>query len=169
MLAGGGGTDALAAGSWQAAMETALGLFSALLDPPELLSGIGLLRTYRLFTPQNLLLDDDIYHHVRHALMGLSADDAAAELDTIDAVGPGGHFLGEKHTRTHARTSFTPGLAHQRDAGGRYLDPLSAAGERAETILREHRPSPLSEVMAGQIRHILAEADAELAHGQGAQ
>lgn len=147
-------------------METALGIFSALLDPPELLSGIGLLRTYRLFTPQNLLLDDDIYQNVRHALMGLSTDDATADLDTIHVVGPGGHFLGAKHTRTHARTSFTPGLAHQWADGGHYLDPLLAAEERAERILREHQPAPLSDSIAGQVRNIITQVDAELAHGQ---
>ena len=167
VLAGGGGTDALTAGSWQAAMETALGLFSALLDPPELISGIGLLRTYRLFTPQNLLLDDDIYHNVRLALTELSPDDAASVLDVIDAVGPGGHFLGAKHTRTGARASFTRGLAHQLGDDGRYRDALLVAKERAETILSEHHPTPLSYAVAAQIREIVAAADAEAKHSTG--
>ena len=98
-----GGTDAEAPGTWLAGVETMLQLLQVPLDGCELYTGIGLTNTYQLFTPENLILDDDLYHRARHAFLDIPMDEESLALDVIDAVGPGGHFLAQPHTRRHMR------------------------------------------------------------------
>jgi trimethylamine--corrinoid protein Co-methyltransferase len=157
VLAGYGGTDARPGEGWSAGAETSLGLYAAALDRAEL---IGLVESYTLSTPESLLLDDDLYHHIRYALsdIGFGGDELA--LDVIDAVGPGGHFLATKHAREHMRRTFLPGLAHEPAGRGGYRDPAEVARERTQAILDGYVPPPLSPNVAAGLARIVAAADA---------
>ena len=50
-------------------------------------------------------------------------------MESIRNVGPGGHFLGQKHTREHMRTSLVRGVTHQLDEQNKYRDPHEVARE----------------------------------------
>jgi trimethylamine--corrinoid protein Co-methyltransferase len=115
-----------------------------------------------LWTAEDLILDDHLYHQACYTVMDMAVHDEALALDAIDAVGPGGHFLGQAHTRTHMRKTFVRGLSGEPEASGGYRDPLEVAGERARDILEHYEPEPLGEAKAGALRRILAAADAEL-------
>jgi trimethylamine--corrinoid protein Co-methyltransferase len=83
-------------------------------------------------------------------------------IDAIAAVGPGGHFLRQKHTRTHMRTAMVPAITHQRDLQGRFRDPLEVAREKVAWILANHRPEPVDGAKQAELERILAAADGEL-------
>ena len=137
-LAGAGGTDGPMAGGWQDGSEMALGLFRGLFDGAELLTGGGLVNVYQLSAPESLLLGDDIYRHVCDLLRGEEATDETLALATVDEVGPGGHYLGARHTRATMRRAVVRGLAHQpSEAGLGYRDPVVVARERTDEILAE--------------------------------
>jgi trimethylamine--corrinoid protein Co-methyltransferase len=162
-FAGAGGTDAPRAGSWQAGSEIALGVFAGLLDGAEMMSGIGLVDTYRLSTPESLLLDDDLYHHVCDLMRAAEVTDEALALDAIDEVGPGGHFLAARHTRAHMKDAVLRGLAHQpADTGLGYRDPLDVARERTEAILTEYEPRRLPADLRAELAAVVAALDAEV-------
>ena len=156
------GTDALLPGTWQAGVETTQSLMLAAIDGCELYSGIGLTNTYRLFSGENLMLDDDLYHRARQAFLGVPVDAEALAIDVIDAVGPGGHFLGARHTRRHVRDSVMRAITQEIDADGHYRDPLTVAKERAEKVMRDYRPEPLAEDKQAELTRILAAADLEI-------
>jgi trimethylamine--corrinoid protein Co-methyltransferase len=160
-LGGFGGTDAAAGGTWLAGVETALQLLQVPLDGCELYTGIGLLDTYNLFTPENLILDDDVYHRARHAFLDIPVDEESLALDVIDAVGPGGHFLAQPHTRRHMRAAVVRALSQEIGADGQhYRDPMEVARERALEILDDYRPEPLAADVHGELRRIVDAADA---------
>jgi trimethylamine--corrinoid protein Co-methyltransferase len=117
---------------------------------------------YTLFYPEHLILGDDIYHRARYAVMDIDFDDEEIAMDAITEVGPGGHFLGDRHTRRHMRAAVTPALTHQLGPDGAPRDPASLARERAEELWRDYRPAPLEEDKAAELARILAAADAEL-------
>jgi trimethylamine:corrinoid methyltransferase-like protein len=48
-----------------------------------------------------LVLDTDIYHQVRINATGLDTSREETALDIIKEIGPRGHFLGHRHTRTN--------------------------------------------------------------------
>ena len=107
--------------------------------------GIGLTNTYQLFTPENLILDDDLYHRARHAFLDIPMDEESLALDVIDAVGPGGHFLAQPHTRRHMRDAVAA-LDEPGDRGRRTALPRpGGGGARA-------RPRHPGELPAGAAR-----------------
>jgi len=156
------GTDSPIPGTWQAGVEEALDFAQAAQEGSELLPSIGLVDVYRLFFPEHLILGDDIYRRARHAVMDIEFDEESVALDAIAEVGPGGHFLGNRHTRRHMRDAVRPAITHKTGVDGAYRDPVEVARERAEELWREYRPEPLEEDKATELSRILAAADAEL-------
>lgn len=156
------GTDSPMPGTWQAGVEVALDPFLGGLAGPELVTGMGLDRTYTLLTAEAIILDDDIYQRARHALLAEDVSDETLALDVIANVGPGGHFLAEKHTRNHMKTALKRGLTHQLDEHGGYRDPVEVARERVAWIRANHHPEPLEAAQAAELTRILAAADREL-------
>jgi trimethylamine--corrinoid protein Co-methyltransferase len=157
-----GGTDSDLPGTWQAGVETLFSLLIGALDGCEMMTGIGLSSTYDLFTPENLLLDDDLYHRARYAFLDLPLDDESLALAVIDAVGPGGHFLGQPHTRRHMGAAVARSLAQVIGDDGRYRDPLHVARDRALHILDVHEPEPLDADKRREVRRIVEAADRAL-------
>ena len=156
------GTDAKVAGTWQSAVEDGVDLALFAWEGSDLAPSIGLLNVYTVFSAEELMLGDDIYHRARYAIMDIDLDDEALALDTVAAVGPGGHYLGQKHTRTNLRTTFVPAITHQPGPDGAYRDVLEVARERATWIDENHVPVPLEADKAAELTKILAAADAEL-------
>ena len=158
----GGGTDVKLPGTWAEAAQVGPSLTMAAWSGSELTVGLGLTTDGMLWSAEDLILDDDLYHKARYAVMDMAVDEEELALDVIDAVGPGGHFLGQAHTRKHMRETFVRGLAGEPDASGGCRDPLEVARERARDILERYDPAPLEEATAAALRRILAAADAEL-------
>jgi trimethylamine--corrinoid protein Co-methyltransferase len=161
-LGGAFGTDSSSPGTWQSAVEVTLDPFWVGLAGAELVTGIGLNETYTLLYPEAIILDDDIYHRARYALMNMDVNPETLALDTVRAVGPGGHFLAQKHTRKHMRGALKRGATHQLDQESKYRDPLEAARDRVVWILNNHQPEPLEAAKQAELVKILAAADREL-------
>jgi trimethylamine--corrinoid protein Co-methyltransferase len=127
------GTESHDPGTWQAAADVAL-------DP--LLS---------------------LYHRARYALARMEVNDETLALDAIRDVGPAGHFLAQRHTREHMRSSAERlGITHEMDAQGNYRDPLTIAREKLSWILDNHQPEPLEKAKQAELTRILRTADREL-------
>jgi trimethylamine--corrinoid protein Co-methyltransferase len=156
------GTDAVAPGTWQSGVEVTLDPFWAGLTGPEIVTGMGLNRTYTLLYPEAIILDDDIYQRARHALLELEVNPETLAVDVIRSVGPAGHFLAEQHTRRYMRSALKRAVTHQLDESGAYRDPVEVARERVAWILENHHPEPLEVAKQAELGRILAAADREL-------
>ena len=90
-------------------------------------------------------------------------DDESLALDVIDAVGPGGHFLAQPHTRRHMREAVVRSISQEIAADGQhYRDPVEVARERALDILENYRPEPLAEDVRDELRRLVDAADAKV-------
>ncbi len=156
------GTDSAVPGTWQAGVEEGLDLAQAAQEGSDLMPSIGLVNVYTLFYPEHLILGDDIYRRARYSVMDIEWGDEETALDAIAEVGPGGHFLGNRHTRRHMREAVKPAITHVLGTDGAMRDPVAVARERAEQLWREYRPEPLEEDKAAELARILAAADNEL-------
>jgi trimethylamine--corrinoid protein Co-methyltransferase len=162
-MTGYAGTDDDLPGTWLAAAETAHTVMLAGLVGSELMTTIGLTNRYQLFTPEHMMLDDDLYHRAANAFRDLELDDETLALDVIDAVGPGGHFLAQAHTRRHMKETVERSIGQQIGPDGvHYRDPVEVARERGLAILDGYRPQALDEDKQRELRRIVAAADAEL-------
>jgi trimethylamine--corrinoid protein Co-methyltransferase len=151
------GTDSPSAGTWLAASDVALDPLLGGLSGAELVTGMGLARTYTLLYPEAIFLDNELYQRARYSLMGMEIDEETLALDVIAAVGPGGHYLAEEHTRRHMKHSLLRGLEHDL-VGGRYRDPLQVAREKAAWVRANHHPQPLEAAQAAELTRILEAA-----------
>lgn len=156
------GTDSALPGTWQAGVEEAADLPLAALEGGDLMPSIGLVNVYTLFYPEHLILGHDILQRARYAVLDTEIDDETLALETVKAVGPGGHFLGQAHTRKHMRDALVRGVTHEPDSAGHYRDPIEVARERASCIYHNYEPEPLEPEKAAELARIVAAADAEL-------
>jgi trimethylamine--corrinoid protein Co-methyltransferase len=160
-LAGVFGTDAQVPG-WEQAAESAACLMLLALCGADTGSGMGLLEGCTLLFPEAIVLDTDIYHRVRIDVAGFDTSPEALALDVIREVGPRGHFLRQRHTRTHLRRRQFSDLVAQPAADGGYRDPTEVAREKVGWILANHHPEPLAEAQQAELKRILQTAEREL-------
>jgi trimethylamine--corrinoid protein Co-methyltransferase len=160
-LAGMGGSDARGLG-WESGMGGGKSTLLSALCGAETGSGMGLLRGSTLLYPEALVLESELYHSVRDAVAGLDTSPGQMALDVIQAVGPRGHFLREKHTRDYFRKLGFSEVVHIADTGDGYRDPLEVAKEKTDWILENHHPEPLDEAQQVEFKRILEAAEREL-------
>ena len=161
-LAGVFGTDAMVPG-WQSAGDAASSLMLCALAGAETGAGLGLVESCTLLYPEALVLDADVYQRVRIEAAGLDTSPEALSLEVIKQVGPRGHFLAHKHTRTHLRQRQFSELAVQPGPQGGFRDPLEVAREKTDWILANHHPRPLEPAQQAELKRILAAAEQEAA------
>ncbi len=156
------GTDSSEVDSWQSATEVVLDPFLIGLAGCEIVTGMGLRETYTLLYPEAIMFDDDIYHRARYSLMELDVDPETVALDVIGEVGPGGHFLAQKHTRKHMRHGLQRSITQQLDSEGNFRPVLDVAREKFAWIYENHHPEPLDEAIQTELNSILEIASREL-------
>ena len=156
------GTDSTSPGTWQSGVEETVSLVQGAQIGCDLMTSIGLLGTYITFSAEHLLLGDDIYHRARYLIKDIAFEDDDLAMEPIADVGPGGHFLGHRHTRTHMREAVVRGVTHQFGPDGAYRDALEVARERALEIWCDYQPEPLEDDKAAELARITAAAEREL-------
>jgi len=161
-LGGAFGTESPELGGWRSAAEVGTDPLLVGLAGAEIVTGIGLRDTYTLLYPEAIILDDDLYHQARYSLLNMEVSPETLAVDVIAKVKPGGHFLSQKHTRKHMRTSMVRGIFHQLDSFGKYRNPVKYAREKVAWILENHHPEPPSAEIQREIDRILKAADREL-------
>ena len=144
-------------GSWQLGRDS---VYTSMLTPlagADMVEGLGLLRAATLLSPEQIIYDDEIYHTHRILAEGIETTPDQLALDVITAVGPGGHFLGQKHTRRTIRDIWLPKLTHPDPTAD--SQPSSDTRERAratfENILTQHRPQPLPKDIQAELLNIM--------------
>ena len=160
-LAGTFGSDAHSLG-WEHGMGGGKTSFLCALCGAETGSGMGLLRGSTLLYPEALVLDAELYNSVQENAAKLDTSPDYLAIDVIQAVGPRGHYLREKHTRNYFRKLGFSDVVHVPYTGGSYRDPIEVAREKTDWILKNHHPEPLSEHQQTELSRIVAAAEKEL-------
>jgi trimethylamine--corrinoid protein Co-methyltransferase len=92
----------------------------------------------------------------RQLLKAIEVDDETLAVDVLKAVGPGGDYLGQRHTRKHLRAEQWRGkvlnrASHDRWLEGGALDATQKATQRARELLASHEAAPLPEGLAARL------------------
>jgi len=144
---------------WQAGIENSLSTLMASAAMSDMLLGVGLLDGSRIWSYEQMLMDCEIFSIVQKMMEGIPVNDETLALDVVDAVGPGGHFLTQKHTRQHMDDLWVHQFMDRRpyneweekDDGARDW----ARGE-AQRILHSHRPTPLEPQLLAELEEVIA-------------
>jgi trimethylamine--corrinoid protein Co-methyltransferase len=151
----------------QAGFERAMTLTTSILTGADIITGFGGLNSASTMSPELLVIDNEIVDAIFRVARGFEVNDDTLAVEVIDKVGPGGHFLGQRHTIEYfKKETWIPEISDRRDfiswqqAGSRSLDEV--AKEKVREILATHKPAPLPEDVEKEIGRILKRAEAEL-------
>jgi trimethylamine--corrinoid protein Co-methyltransferase len=145
--------------NWQAGVENSLSTLMAAVVMSDMLLGVGLLHGSRIWSYEQMLMDCEIFDIVRKVMQGIVVDDETLALDAIRAVGPGGNFLTQEHTRKYMREVWLPKFMDRRsyEAWKEKRDGAQEwALEKARHILATHQPEPLDPQLFREFDRIIA-------------
>jgi trimethylamine--corrinoid protein Co-methyltransferase len=171
---GGGSFSSDAPGpGWQCGVRTGIGAVTVPLFGAEICGSVGLEAGSTILYPEKVIRDLEALRHAAAMVgpAGFVEEDLA--LDVIRAVGPRGHFMGQRHTRKHLRDHGLPlwlqhagreaAAAMRREGGAAAgLEPARAAAIAEYRRLEgEHHPEPLAPDVQRELDAVVAAADRE--------
>jgi trimethylamine:corrinoid methyltransferase-like protein len=148
---------------WQAALDNSLSSFMAVSTLSDMLLGAGLLHGSRILSYEMLLMDSEIWNILHTMFQGIVVNQETLALDVIRLVGPGGSFLGQRHTRQHMRERWQPTLIDRRpyDQWERNKDGARLwALQQAQQILQEYHPVSIDAQAAVELGEIISKLEA---------
>ena len=152
----------------QATMEAALTLLIAAQSGANLIHDVGSFLNFGLTGSLELVtICDELISMIGYLLGGIEVTDETLAIDVIRNVGPGGHFLSQKHTLKHYKKDHWMPALIDRQMRGTWVksgskDLLQRSRERTREILATHLPTPLPEDTERELEHTLREAEKEI-------
>jgi trimethylamine--corrinoid protein Co-methyltransferase len=119
--------------------------------------GLGCFDSAQATSLATIVLHHDAAGLVKEELRRPSFEAASCLLDDIRAVGPGGHYMGRRSTREHARDVWQPGVLRRgtfEASRGRTL--VQDALERARELLATHEVKPLPDDVDRHLDEVIA-------------
>ena len=158
----GAGTDSKYPDS-QAGSEATMNIFTNALAGINLSQGVGTMAGGSYGCLAMAVICDEIIGMSKRFKAGIAVDDESLALDLIDKVGPGGHFLEQRHTATlFRRELYIPNLFDRQteslwsQMGCKKIDEI--AGAKVCEILENHKPQGLSVAARKEMDYILKQA-----------
>jgi len=143
--------------NWQAGIDGSLSTFMASIVMSDMLLGCGFLHGSRIWSYAEMMMDCEIFDIIHKMLQGIEVNEETLALETIANVGPGGHYLAQKHTRKHMRELFMPQFMDRRPYSEwetKGDDARDWATAKARKILKEHQPDMLDEKLSQELDRI---------------
>jgi len=148
--------------NWQAGIENSLSTFMASLSMSDMLQGIGLLNGSMIWSFEQMLMDCEIFSIVHKMMEGIQVNEETLAIDTVRNVGPGGHFLMEKHTFTHMKNLWLSTLMDRRPYSD-YIEKKDGARDwarkHARHILNTHEAEPLPKELSIELQKIIGSTE----------
>lgn len=145
--------------NWQAGVENSLSTFMASIVMSDMLLGVGFLHGSRIWSFAEMMMDCEIFSIIEKTIQGIEVSDETLALDTIAAVGAGGNFLTQKHTRKHMHDLFLPQFMDRRPYNeweAKKDDARDWALAKARKMLGSHQPEPLDPKVNQEMSRIIA-------------
>ncbi|GBC75170.1 hypothetical protein HRbin06_00484 [archaeon HR06] len=146
----------------QAGYEVALGALLAGMVKPDINLHAGIINSYLMTSPAQMVINDEIWSYVSRFLKGIEINDDTLALDVIGKVVEKGHFLAEEHTRRFFfKEYYSPDIA-DRSSWDDWVkrgskDGLKRAIEKAKKILETHKPEPLEPDVKKELEEVVKE------------
>ena len=148
----------------QAGYEKALTLTMAVLGGVNKIFYPGTMEGALTVSKESLVIDDEIIGELYRTLEGINVNADTLALGVIDKVGPGGHFLGQRHTMQFLKTEhYIPPLADRLTRDKWELEGSKGVAEKAyekvQKIIAEHKVDPLDSAAEAELERIVREVE----------
>lgn len=145
----------------QASLENAMAAMWCANLGGEIVNGFGVIDGSTLLSYEQMVLDNEIAANVIKIYKSYEVNKETLAVDMIKKVGIGGSYLAQMHTIKHMRETYIPMLWDSEPfemwvkKGKR--DVMDVAGEKAEEIIKTHKPVPLDKGKASKLDAIVKE------------
>ena len=145
---------------WQACQQGAFVSMTTTASGADVTGGAGTLGAATAYSPQQLVMDSEIFSWNAKIASGIDVDDETVALDVIRKVDICGNFLGQRHTRRHMKDVWRPRLLDRSMWDAWIASAREGAYEKATVLagrlLAEHACVPLGAEARGVIERIIA-------------
>jgi trimethylamine--corrinoid protein Co-methyltransferase len=149
----------------QAGYEKATVLTMAALGGVNKIFYPGTMEGALTISKESLVIDDEIIGGLYRVLEGIDVNKMTLAVDVVDQVGPGGHFLSQRHTMQFLeKEHFLPSLSDRQtrerweEAGSEGV--ADRAHREVAQILAEHQVTPLPDNVEAELERIVREVEA---------
>jgi len=130
----------------------------------NLIYGLGMLEMGMTLSLGQLVIDDEIAAMVKRVVSGVSVVDDVMGVDLIKKIGIGGNFLTQKHSLDYLASEQAQSTIIDRRMRGAWekrgsKSLIQSANERVKELLETHKPLPLPEGVAEELRKIVKSAE----------
>jgi len=150
--------------SVEAGFQKALNSIPTLMVSGTTMISCGLLSVDEVFSPIQLIIDDEIVSALRRFARGFEVNEDTLALDVIKEVGPGGCFLDTVHTATHFRDElweprvFSRNMFNAWRQGDMKTDADSAMDIYRDIVKRDPLPVCISDELERELLGIIRKA-----------
>jgi len=151
----------------QACYEKVMSSILPILAGTDMIAGGGDIACSVTASLEQLVIDDELIKAMLTSIRGVEVNDETLAVDVIKKVGPGGHYLAQKHTLNHfMKEQFIPELIDRssydewKKSGEKSL--VDRAKEKVKKILKEHSVPPLDKDIQKELYGIIKRAEKEL-------
>ncbi len=147
----------------QTGLESANGLIIGTLAGINCITGPGMLGFENCQSFEKLVIDNEICGMALRMVKDIIVNDETLAFELIKKVGPGGHFLSEKHTLKWFQTEeYLSSLVIDKISKPKWestgaKDTMKRAGELVDRILAAHHPKPLTPDKEKELDSFMAE------------
>jgi trimethylamine--corrinoid protein Co-methyltransferase len=161
-----GATDAKTIDA-QAGIESAFHILAQGLTGLNLIHDVGYIDSGMVCSPEMLVMGNEVIGMTRRFIRGIEVNTDTLARGVIEEVGPGGHYLQERHTVSHLRKELWMPTLMTREhravwemAGAK--DMGQRVAERAQQLATEHQVPPLPDNTLAALKRLRREGEAEL-------
>jgi trimethylamine--corrinoid protein Co-methyltransferase len=161
-----GATDAKTIDA-QAGIESAFHILAQGLAGLNLIHDVGYIDSGMVCSAEMLVMGNEVIGMTRRLIRGIEVNSDTLARGVIEEVGPGGHYLQERHTVSHLRKELWMPTLMTREhravwemAGAK--DMGQRVAERAQQLATDHQVPTLSGEVLEALQRLKREGEAEL-------
>ena len=149
----------------QASYEKTMSLIMAVMAGADLIDLFaGSMESYMTASYEQLVIDNELAGMALRCAEGIEVNAETMAKDVIDRVGPGGHYLADKHTlewfkKEHYRPMISDRKTRADWEKSGSKDIREEARNRAKEILASHEPEPIDPTIWREIELILKDIE----------
>ena len=161
-----GATDSKALDA-QAGLESAFSILSQGLAGLNLIHDVGYMAAGMACSVEQLVMGNEIIGMTKRFVRGITVNRETLAREVIESVGPGGHFLQQKHTMDHFKNELWHAklldqkpIASWESSGKKTME--DRVREKVVDIMEKHTPEPLDDKVVAELDRLRREADKEI-------
>jgi trimethylamine--corrinoid protein Co-methyltransferase len=144
----------------QAGIDIATNCLMAALSGGNLIHDVGYMESGVSSSLQLLVIADEVISQVKRLVRGIEVNKETLALDVIENVGPGGHFMAEKHTFDNFKKEWWFPEIFNRDRYDTWTEKEKPdlgciANKKLCEIIKNHKAESLNNETKEKIRNIL--------------